>query len=123
FAVATAGSAGQALAEGCRQFVETLPGGVEFTGLRALFGDAEAVVLEELASHRPYFGWRVLGQHPAAAATALQAVVGDLGGTAGQRLRTRHFELAAGAIVGDVTRDRQQRVKALDVAGVRRQLH
>jgi hypothetical protein len=42
--------AGQTLAERCGQLVETLPGGAELTGLRALFGNAEAVVLEELAA-------------------------------------------------------------------------
>ncbi|MNZ91592.1 hypothetical protein D3C78_1105820 [compost metagenome] len=122
FVVAAARGTAQALGHGRRELVETLPGGVEFAGLRTLFGDPEAVVFEELTRHRPDFSRRTLGQDPTRAAALLQAEIADVG-TGSQRLRTRHFELALDVVVGDVARNRQQRIEPLGTADVRWQLH
>ncbi|KAF1057484.1 MAG: hypothetical protein GAK45_02423 [Pseudomonas citronellolis] len=92
---------------------QRLPVGGEFAGLRFFAGEAEAVVLIELVRRGPDFGRRVLGDQPTRIAALLQAVVAGVS-TVGQRQRARYIELTGLLVaVGDVHRDRQQRVEGL----------
>ena len=111
----TAHAAAKAACQRRGKLRQRLPVGTELAGLRALVGDAETVLLEELPGHRPDFRRRTLGHDPAAITAALQAVVADVAGV-GQRLRTRNLVLTLFFVGGgDVQRNRQQRIERLAV--------
>jgi hypothetical protein len=123
FAVGRCAGALQTRGQDTGQRIQALPRSGEFTDLRALLVDLETVVGEELIGHRPDFGRRALGQDPVGITAFLQGEVAGLGGHL-QRQRARHFELGLGrGLVGDVARDRQQRIQALVGSDAGRQLH
>src|SRR5690606_20036969 len=120
------GDAGDATAQTARhargKLVETLPGGGELTDLRALVGNTETIVFEELTRQRPDFGRHTLGDDPTRIAAALQAELALIGPYL-QALWARHFEFSRGrGGAGNLSRHRQQRIEALGL-DVGRQLH